>query len=278
MPEDKKNEEEYELEPRRRIARLEVVDDPRQEMPADHYNKQKENDMIKDKDVKKGPRSMVVTIINNMPFIQTAFFESATSLLFETSKTTQLAWMNAKTFPVDFARNWAVKRFLNNKKYETIEWMGWLDIDMTFPKNGFNIMLDAAEETGAKVMTGIYFKKNMERNEIVTWKYDHLNRVVEPCLDGTVQEIEIMGMGFCIIHRSVLEKIGYPWFKYGPLHEDLTLLSTEDIQFCERCKEEGIKIWAHTGVICGHLMTIENINNQISVVSPTNEPIKGRLA
>ena len=55
--------------------------------------------------VPKNKRSMVMAIINNMPFIWSAFFESATACLFETSRKTELCWMNVKAFPVDFARN-----------------------------------------------------------------------------------------------------------------------------------------------------------------------------
>lgn len=222
-------------------------------------------------------RAIVVCMINNMPFIQTAFFESFLPLVFETSKKTQLAWMNVKTHPVDFARNWAAKRFLNATDYKSIEWMGLVDIDMTFPKDAFNVMLDAAEANNLKIVTGIYFKKNMEGNDVVAWKYDCDHRLIEPVLDGTLQKVEIMGMGCCIIHREVLEKIGYPWFKYGPLHENVDLLSTEDIQFCNRAKEEGYDIWAHTGVICGHLLTIENRRSQIKVISPMEAPFEGAM-
>ncbi len=219
----------------------------------------------------KKKRSMVVAIINNMPFIQTSFFESSTSLLFETSKTTELAWMHVKTFPVDFARNWAVKRFLNANLYSSIEWFGWLDIDMTFPKDMFNIMLDECERTGEKVMSGVYFKRNF-KNEVVGWKYGPKHQIIEPVLDGSVQEVEVIGMGCCVIHRSVLEKIGYPWFKYGAMNEDVQFLSTEDVYFCERCAEIGQKIMIHTGITCGHLMTIENVHNKITVKSMSDGP------
>jgi len=208
---------------------LNVKDDPKQEMPADHYNKGETKDMIKDENVTpKKLRSVVIAIINNMPFIQTAFFESVTALLFETTRDTQLAWMNVKTFPVDFARNWAVKRFLGASGYKDIEWFAFLDIDMTFPKDAISKLLDAAEEKDAKVVTGVYFKKNY-KNEVVAWSYDSNNNLIEPVIDGSMQKIEIMGMGCCVIHREVLEKIGYPWFKYGSLHENVQLLATEDI-------------------------------------------------
>lgn len=211
-------------------------------------------------------KAVTVAIINNMPFVQTAFFESVVSLLFETSRKNEMSWVNVKTFPVDFARNWTAKRFIETKAYESCEWLALLDIDMTFPKDTFNILLDECERTGAKVMSATYFKRNFN-NEIVGWRYGHLGAIEEPVLDGTVQEVEVIGMGACVIHRSVLEKMGYPWFKYGSLHESVEGLATEDIQFCERCKEIGEKIFIHTGVICGHLMTIENVHNKVTVRS-----------
>jgi hypothetical protein len=227
-------------------------------------------------EVKKAKRSIVVAIINNMPFIQTSFFESATALLFETSKTTELAWMNVKTFPVDFARNWAIRRFLNAGAYKSIEWFGWLDIDMTFPKDAFNMLLDECEKTGAKVMSGVYFKRNFN-NEVVGWKYGPNRQMIEPVLDGSVQEVEVIGMGCCVIHRSVLEKMMYPWYGYGAMHEDVQFLSTEDVYFCERCAELKEKIFIHTGVICGHLMTIENIHNKIIVRSMSDGPAEKEI-
>ena len=210
--------------------------------------------------------AITIAMINNMPFIQAAYFESMIPLLFETSKKNEIAFMNVKAFPVDFARNQAVKNFLNAEQYKTCEWIGWLDIDMTFPKNMFNIMLEECQDRDIKVMSATYFKRNF-KNEIVGWRYDLNNKISEPVLDGSIQEVEVIGMGACIIHRTVLERVGYPWFKYGALHENLDGLATEDIQFCDRCREIGEKIYIHTGIYCGHLMTIENVHNRITCTS-----------
>ena len=221
-------------------------------------------------------RAICISMINNMPFIQTAFFESVVPLIFETSKTAQLLWMNVKTHPVDFARNWAVNQFLNVEKYKTVEWLAFLDIDMTFPAQTLNMLMDAAEKHNVKCVSGVYFKKN-DLNEAVAWKYDDRNNLIDPVIDGSIQEVSIIGMGCVIMHRELLEKVKYPWFKYGPLHEDLTSLATEDIQFCMRCAELKESILAHTGVICGHLMTAENIRGRIKVVDITDVPLEGTV-
>ena len=221
-------------------------------------------------------RNVVIAIINNMPFIQTAFFESVLPMLFEGAKKNKLAWMNVKAFPVDFARNWAVKRFLETKAYAEMEWMLFLDIDQTFPRDTISMLMDAAEQTQSKVVSGTYFKRNFH-SEIVGWKYNAAQTIVEPVLDGTVQPVEIIGMGCALIHREVIEKIGYPWFQYGPLHESVQNISTEDIHFCQRCKELKYDIYIHTGIICGHIMTIVNTEDRIIATSLSDGIAEGKV-
>lgn len=221
-------------------------------------------------DLKKRHK-MVVAIINNQPFIQTPFFETAVQLLFNANNIADVSWMNVKAFPVDYARNEAVKRFLEDDNYKEVEWLAWLDTDMTFPPDMYALMFKAIEENPQiKVISGVYFKKNF-KGEVVAWNFDGQNRKVEPVLDGTIQSVTIFGPGASIIHRSVLEKIGYPWFQYGELHEELQGIASEDIHFCNRAKEEGIKIWVHTGIMCGHLMQVENTHNKIEFLGPGAE-------
>lgn len=220
--------------------------------------------------------SVVVAIINNMPFMQTAFVESMVPMLFNGARKHRLSMMNVKAFPVDFARNWAMKRFFEAPAYKDSEWFLFLDIDQTFPVNTIDMLIEAAAANDARVVSGTYFKRNFH-GETVGWKYNCANQIVEPVLDGTVQEVEIIGMGCALIHRTVIEEMGYPWFQYGPLHETVQSLATEDIWFCQRCKELKIPIYIHTGIICGHIMTIENTEQRILVTSLSDGVAEGRV-
>ena len=220
--------------------------------------------------------SVVVGIINNMPFMQTAFVESLLPMIFMGSQKHRIGMMNIKAFPVDFARNWAAKRFLDAKEYSDAEWFLFLDIDQTFPANTIDMLIDAAEDKNAEVVSGTYFKRNFN-GETVGWKYGFSGNVIEPVIDGSVQEVEIIGMGCALIRRSVIERIGYPWFQYGPLHESVESLATEDIWFCQRCTELKIPIYSHTGIICGHIMTIQNTEQHVVVTSLSDGPASGRV-
>lgn len=65
-------------------------------------------------------------------------------------------------------------------------------------------------------------------------------------------QIRGTGLGSALIHRSVFEKMSYPWFKWV-LYDNKSQLS-EDLFFCEKFREIGVPIFVDTRVRCGHLM------------------------
>lgn len=72
------------------------------------------------------------------------------------------------------------------------------------------------------------------------------------------------GLGFALFKPSVFEKVGFPWFKWtdiGWRRQDAPSVyecrddfdsGGEDINFCNACRNAGIKIIADTRVACGH--------------------------
>lgn len=70
---------------------------------------------------------------------------------------------------------------------------------------------------------------------------------------GSVRvQIRGSGLGCALIHRSVFERMSYPWFKWI-LYENGSQLS-EDLFFCEKCRGIGVPVFVDTRVACGHLM------------------------
>lgn len=65
-------------------------------------------------------------------------------------------------------------------------------------------------------------------------------------------QIRGSGLGCALIHRDILDKMQYPWFKWC-LYGNGTQLS-EDLYFCEKFGEIPAPIFVDTRVSCGHLM------------------------
>jgi len=66
-------------------------------------------------------------------------------------------------------------------------------------------------------------------------------------------EIHGGGMGCILIKTSVFNEVPYPWFDWVDYGQGIGMLS-EDLFFCESCRNEGIKLHADTRVACGHML------------------------
>lgn len=80
--------------------------------------------------------------------------------------------------------------------------------------------------------------------------------------DGKLIEVAGVGMGFCLIKRYVVEKIGAKAFNSILLKDlfDEQLLDVEDVSpmggdlaFCQQARRNGFTIWVDTSVEIGHL-------------------------
>ena len=72
--------------------------------------------------------------------------------------------------------------------------------------------------------------------------------------DSGVNKILIHGggMGCALIATRVFERLEYPYFAWVQ-YADGNCLS-EDLYFCEQCRQRGIPIYADTRVGCGHVL------------------------
>jgi hypothetical protein len=67
-------------------------------------------------------------------------------------------------------------------------------------------------------------------------------------------EVEAVGLGFCCLKQGALEKIKRPWFSHviKTMPTGGVYMPSEDISFCSKAKDAGIKIFAEPAVLVGH--------------------------
>lgn len=151
----------------------------------------------------------------------------------------------------------------------TPDWMWFIDTDISF--QSFDVLdrlLAVADPVEKPVMSALYFGYMQNNNLVPVW-YGRApdGRIVNLTKFGSgVQQLGVVGMGCCIIHRSVFEKFAdkyahtgwlyfghdvAPWMPKSDIWNDVTPFG-EDNCFCHRCNEQGISIWGFGGVVVEH--------------------------
>ncbi|MDO5131442.1 MAG: glycosyltransferase [Eubacteriales bacterium] len=67
-------------------------------------------------------------------------------------------------------------------------------------------------------------------------------------------EIHGGGMGCALIRVDVFRRIRYPWYDWVNYDDGNRGMLSEDLYFCERCKDKRINVYTDTRAGCGHLL------------------------
>ena len=157
-------------------------------------------------------------------------------------------------YDVATARN----RIANEAKSEQADYVLMVDNDVILPSEALRFLLDEPVD----VCLGFYAHRwgnvydgrtNVcrlgEYNYTDMYKVDEIRSLRE---SGVKREkIHGGGLGCALIRTDVFERIAYPYFSWTH-YQDGNVLG-EDLNFCERCKEQGIPIFFDPRVGCEHL-------------------------
>lgn len=142
----------------------------------------------------------------------------------------------------------------------------FLDSDMAFTPDHLLKLVESDEP----IISGWYLRR--EGFPVVMKALDESYHRYTPYtfeeLQGTdLIEIGTNGLGFVCVTYEVLEKIGYPWFKFYQQPSDdegktFPPLNGEDVWFFNRAREEGFRVMLDPTLHIGHLKTVPlGVNN-----------------
>ena len=155
-------------------------------------------------------------------------------------------WLETRGQSLTTARNFLVMEGLKSGA----EYLFFLDDDIIGPSNGLVTLLG----TGLPIVCGLYMaKKKKEERGLAAWMNNPGGAgylAIQMNQNGRFIQVDVTGMGFALIHRSVFERVTYPWFEWpvgGP---------SEDFFYYEKVfKEIGVKPVIDMSCQCEHIGT-----------------------
>lgn len=161
-----------------------------------------------------------------------------------------------------YGRNLLAKQFLAHDK----EWLCTIDTDIVFAPNTISRLLEVAKQ-GSPVVSALYHifwdgKKTPAayRASMIDGSVSIDNITIDR-QDGwenadPLIEVDAVGAGCLLIHRSVFENIQKKNNDQECWWREMVIDNKdhgEDISFCIRCANIGVQIMLHTGVQVGHV-------------------------
>lgn len=179
--------------------------------------------------------------------------------------TTELRIIHA--YNVADGRNELVHIMIN----EGFDYIFFVDNDVVLPKNALVDLYNM----NWYISVGTYPRKEtttIESDDPYTTLYWHNERnktvycptfmpvsVLQP---GLITPVDCCGFGCVLCKCELFDKIEQPWFFFA--HEENSVNDEnnsdeycigEDMYFCRKLIKNGIQIWAHGSVLCGHVGT-----------------------
>ena len=146
------------------------------------------------------------------------------------------------------ARNAAVGSILAQAPELLPDAVFWCDSDVILPSHAITSLVDA----GKDFISGIYFQRKPPHSPLI-YMFDPKGgsdksgtfRQLIQWPENVIAPIDGCGFGCVLTSIPLLKAIEPPWFDWGKFGEDFT--------FCLNATKAGFSLFAHTGVLCGHL-------------------------
>jgi hypothetical protein len=139
---------------------------------------------------------------------------------------------------VEDNRNQVVEKAIANKD----DYLLFIDDDMIFPPDTLERLLAHGEK-----LVGTMSYSRHERMPTVK-----LKGIQKALIPKKFFECSSVGTGVLLIDMSLFEEISAPWFIMARYANGKVKLG-EDVNFCEKAKAAGEKVWCDPSITIGHL-------------------------
>ena len=149
----------------------------------------------------------------------------------------------------------------NNKS----DWLFWVDSDVVVSPDTFNLLWESKDAKERPIVSGVYFTTDQPEEPLMTPLPTLFNFIesaetvgvtrIHPMPVNQLIKIGAAGMGFVLMHRSVVDSIRKV-LPDAPLFSDIghgKNFLGEDIYFFALCDKADVPVYAHTGATAPHI-------------------------
>lgn len=146
------------------------------------------------------------------------------------------------------------------------EWLLWVDSDVVISPDKFNLLWESKDAKERPIVTGVYFTTDTPEEPLMIpmpTVFDFIDaedgsfglKRVHPLPENKLIQVGAAGMGFVLIHRSVVERIR-AILPDAQLFMEMgrgTKFIGEDIYFFALCDKAEIPVHCHTAATAPHM-------------------------
>ena len=132
------------------------------------------------------------------------------------------------------------------------DYVWFIDSDQIIPKGTLDRLLSLIQEKKVGIVSGMYFTR-MPPNLPVIRK--RVGELFEAIFDYKgITEVDGIGFGCCLADISIFKEVNFPWFEFK--YEEVSGFPhyfSEDLTFCKKLRNKGIKILVDTDLVISHI-------------------------
>lgn len=173
-----------------------------------------------------------------------------------------------------------------HKYIQPIDYVLWLDSDVVFNPNQLTKLISRINDFKLSCLSGVYFSRHGNNNPMFCYgNIENGFQFHNEIIPNKIIEVDAVGFGFFLIPiKTILYYVSKykptewfesnKWFPESVAPHNRIYVVGEDLDWCVKAKQIGIKISVDTSVLLNHNgITINDWNKNKNKIIPHCEPI-----